>query len=350
MGAITLDEFFRRLKQGPPDPVYYCYGDEDVLKDEAVAALLDATVDPGLRDFNVDQRAAGELDAAGLHSLVNTPPMLAERRLVVLRGVEQLRKKSKARDALLAYLAAPSADTVLVLVQAAAAPPEADLARGATAVDVGRLPPHRVRSWIAHRAGRIGLALEPDAVDLLVAAAGDDLTRLVQELDKLRAVAGDRAATRADVASQVGAQHGVTVHDLADAVLARDGLKAAALVEPVLELAGMSGVRILSNLGTHLVGVALACEELERGTAPRQLAAVLHRHLLAARAYGLGDWKEVAEKWAAAAARWSMADVSRALRAALAADRALKDTTVTDERGIVSQLVLGLAVQAREAA
>lgn len=350
MGAMTLDELFRRLKQGPPDPVYYFHGDEDVLKDEAVAALLDATVDPGLRDFNVDQRAAAELDAEGLHSLVNTPPMLAERRLVVLRGVEQLRQKSKARDALLAYLAAPSSDTVLVLVQAAGEKPEADLARAATAVDVGRLAPHRIRGWIAHRAGRIGLTLEPDAVDLLIAAAGDDLTRLVQELDKLRAVAGDRAATRADVASQVGAQHGVTVHDLADAVLARDGLKAVALVEPVLELAGMNGVRILSSLGTHLVGLALAREELDRGTAPRQLAAVLLRHLFAARPYGLGDWKATAEKWATAAGRWSTADVSRALRAALAADRALKDTTVTDERGIVSQLVLGFAVQAREAA
>ena len=145
MGAITLDEFFRRLKPGPPDPVYYFHGDEDVLKDEAVAALLDATVDAGLRDFNVDQRAAGDLDAEGLHSLVNTPPMLAERRMVVLRSVEQLRKKSRARDALLAYLEHPSPDTVLALVQGGAEKPEADLMRRATAVDVGRLPPHRVR-------------------------------------------------------------------------------------------------------------------------------------------------------------------------------------------------------------
>ncbi len=350
MGAITLDEFFRRLKQGPPDPVYYFHGDEDVLKDEAVAALLDATVDAGLRDFNVDQRAAGELDAEGLHSLVNTPPMLAERRLVVLRGVEQLRKKSRVRDALLAYLENPSPDTVLALVQGGAEQPEADLIRRSTAVDAGRLPPQRVKNWIAHRAGRIKLTLEPDAVDLLLAAAGDDLTRLVQELDKLRAVAGDRPATRADVAAQVGAHHGVTVHDLADAVLARNGLKAAALVEPVLELAGMSGVRILSALGTHLVGLALAREELDRGTAARQLPAVLLRHLNAARPYGLGDWKETAAKWVTAAGHWSTADVSRALRAALAADRALKDTSVTDERGIVSQLVLGFAVQAREAA
>src|SRR5260370_32503441 len=105
MGAITLDEFFRRLKQGPPVPVYYFHGDEDVLKDEAVAAFLDATVDAGLRDFNVDQRAAGELDAERLHSLVHTPPMLAERRPVVFPGVAPLRQKYRLLAAPLASLA-----------------------------------------------------------------------------------------------------------------------------------------------------------------------------------------------------------------------------------------------------
>src|SRR5258708_35533369 len=204
MGAITLDEFFRRLKQGPPDPVYYFHGDEDVWKDEAVAALLDATVDAGLRDFNVDQRAAGELDAEGLHSLVNTPPMLAEHRLVVVRGVEQLRKKSRVRDALLAYLENPSPDTVLALVQGGAEQPEADLIRRSTAVDAGRLPPQRVKNWIAHRAGRIKLTLEPDAVDLLLAAAGDRLPRLVQGLEKVAPARGRRPATLCAVPPPAG--------------------------------------------------------------------------------------------------------------------------------------------------
>ena len=40
----------------------------------------------------------------------------------------------------------------------------------------------------------------------------------------------------------------------------------------------------------------------------------------------------------------------RPLRATLAADRALKGTTVTDDRGIVTQLVLGFAAMRREAA
>jgi hypothetical protein len=47
---------------------------------------------------------------------------------------------------------------------------------------------------------------------------------------------------------------------------------------------------------------------------------------------------------------WTAAELSAALRATLAADRALKGTTVTDDRGIVMQLVLGFAATRREVA
>src|SRR3989454_11395862 len=117
MGALTFDALLRSLKQGAPDLVYYLHGTEDVLKDEAVRALLERAVDPAARDFNVDARTAADLDPEALRALVDTPPMLAERRAVVLRGIEQLRKKGKTRDELLRYLDNPNPSTVLILIQ-----------------------------------------------------------------------------------------------------------------------------------------------------------------------------------------------------------------------------------------
>src|SRR2546422_1778356 len=104
MGALTFDALLRSLKQGAPDPVYYLHGEEDVLKDEAVRVLLERAVDPAARDFNVDQRSAADLDPETFNALVNTPPILAATRAVVLRGMEQLRKTAKVRQELLHYL------------------------------------------------------------------------------------------------------------------------------------------------------------------------------------------------------------------------------------------------------
>jgi len=87
MPGISFDAFSKLLKSGDIPPAIYLYGDEDVLKDEAVRAILDRVVDPGLRDFNYDQRSAGQLEAEAVETLCNTLPMMADRRLVVIREI-----------------------------------------------------------------------------------------------------------------------------------------------------------------------------------------------------------------------------------------------------------------------
>lgn len=350
MAALSFDALLRALKRGDPDPVYYLHGEEDVLKHEAVRALVDRAVEPGSRDFNVDQRSAADLDAEALHALLNTPPMLAERRAVVLRGVEQFRKKSKPRDALLAYLEHPSPATLLVLVQGDAEAPEADFTRCATTVLIERLPPERAVRWLAHAAGERELTIEPAAAELLVVALGSDLGALRQELDKLAVLVQGRPVGPADVSALVGVRYGETLQDLIDATLAREPARAARLVERVLAQSGMTGVRIVSALGTALVGAALSRAELDRSTPRARLADALFRHLLAARPFGLRGYKIEAGQWAEWGERWGAPELRSALRLTLATDRALKSTGVSDEGGLVRQLVLSLVVPAREAA
>src|SRR6059036_2770143 len=343
MGALTFDALLRSLKQEAraPDPVYYLHGDEDVLKDEALRALTARAVEAPARDFNVDTRSTADLDAAALRTLVDTPPLLAQTRVVVLRGIEQMRRGSKLRQELLRYLAAPNPTTMLILVQSAGEELDPEFARLATAVAVEPLPPERVVRWVAHRAKQVGLEMEPEAIALLVETAGPSLGALAQELDKLAAVTAGRTATREDVATLAGVRRGQTMHDLADA---------ARLVELVLEQAGVTGVRILTALGTAVIGTALARAELDRGTPGGRLTAVLLQHLRLARPFGLGDWGETAARWARWAEGWTSGELAQALRLARDADRALKSTTVTDEAGIVTQLVLQLGVLRREAA
>ena len=352
MGALTFDALLRSLKpEGrAPDPVYYLHGDEDILKDEALRALTARAMEAAARDFNVDTRSAADLDAATLRALVDTPPLLAQTRVVVLRGIEQMRRGSKARQELLRYLAAPNPTTVLVLVQSAGEKHDPELARLATTVAVEPLPPERVARWVAHRAKQLGLEMEAEAIAALVETASTGLSALAQELDKLTAVTAGRTATRDDVAALAGVRRGQTMNQLVDATLERRAADAARLVELVLEQAGVTGVRILTAVGTAIIGTALARAELDRGTPRGRLTAVLLQHLRLARPFGLGDWGETAARWGRWADGWTSGELGQALRLARDADRALKSTTVTDEGGIVTQLVLQLGVLRREAA
>src|SRR6266516_6635940 len=187
IAALTLDPLLRSLKKGTrvPEPVYLLSGDEDVLKDEAIRALVDMTVGSS-RDFNLDVRFAPDLTPESFHALVNTPPMLADRRAVVIRGVEQLgKRKTKLRDEVVRYLASPNPTTLLVLVVAAGEEPDTDLVRASTSVEFEALSAERVPRWLQHRATTLGLTLNADATELLLKAVGNDLSTLGRELEKL---------------------------------------------------------------------------------------------------------------------------------------------------------------------
>ena len=71
-------------------------------------------------------------------------------------------------------------------------------------------------------------------------------------------------------------------------------------------------------------------------------------HLKAARPFGVGPWGRATTNWIQWAARWRPEELEDALRSAWEADRALKSTTITDEAGVLTDMLLKLSV--REAA
>jgi len=224
MAALTLDALLRSLKKGAPvpEPVYLLHGDEDVLKDEAIRALVDATVGSS-RDFNLDVRFAPDLTPESFHALVNTPPMLADRRAVVIRVSNSWASGKPSCATRWFDTSLHQSTTMLVLVVAAGEEPDADLVRASTSVEVERLSAERMPRWLQHRATTLGLALAADATELLLKAVGNDLSTLSGELEKLASLmAGTgRSATPEDVSNLVGVRRDETVFDLVEAALER---------------------------------------------------------------------------------------------------------------------------------
>jgi DNA polymerase-3 subunit delta len=347
MADLTFDALHRALKQGDVANVYYLVGPEDVLKDEAVRLVLDRVLDPSLRDFNFDQRTAAGLDGEALESLLDTLPMLAERRVVVLRDVDGWQKKARTRTALLKWLAKPAPDTVLLLVQSAAEPePDKEFAARAVTVRCDALPPERAAKWVQREAAQSGLVLAPDAAAHLVKAVGAELSVLRAETAKLASLPEGTEVTLALIGDLVGVRHGETITDWRDAVLDDDTPRAAALVDPVLSQSGVSGVKLVTLLGTTLVGVSLARAQLDRGMRGRSLEQWLQNAIFRARPFGLPDWRAEPARWARWAERWSAERLRDALAATLAADQALKGTTLRDESSTMLDLVLQLAASA----
>lgn len=351
MPAHSLDVLLRALQKGQLETVYYLHGPEDILKEEAVRLILDRALDPSLRDFNFDQRSAGQLDPEAVGVLCTTLPMMADRRVVLLRDLEGWKRRPRTRAAFLEYLARPAIETVVILVQSSAEDEvDQELVKGAYSVSCDPLPEERALRWLARRAGELGVRLEEEAARHLLQAVGSDLGAVAAELQKLAALPSEVPLTAVQVGALVGVRHGETIYDWRDAVLDGEGGKAVRLLTPLLDQPGVSGVKLLTLLGTTLVGVGIARSHYDRRTRGPALTDVMFKMLLRLRIWGLPEYRKESARWAGWAPSWSATRVRNALRLTRDADQALKSTTVTDERGILSGLVLELAVPKAEAA
>lgn len=351
MPAQSYDAFFRGLKKGELAAAYYLHGGEDVLKDEALHAILDRALDPSLRDFNLDQRSAAQLDPEDVETLCTTLPMMADRRVVVVRDVEAWKRKTKARGAVLHHLERPAPETLLILVQGAAEEQaDKDLVKHAVAVDCSPLPTDRAVRWVLHRARGMSLALEPDAAEHLVRCVGADLGSLLAELHKLAALADQGPVTAAQVGDLVGVRHGETIFDWRDAIFDDQPGRAVALLAALLSQPGVTGVRLVTLLGTTLIGLGVTRAHYDRRLRGSALNDAAFKTLLKSRVFGLLSYKDEAARWARWAPRWPAGRVRAALEAALAADRALKGTTLSDDRAVLADLVMRMTVPFQEAA
>ena len=238
------------------DPAYLFVGDDDFRKHEALTKLLDAAVDPATRDFNLEVRRGSEISAETLGSILGTPPMLADRRVVVIRDASSLKKDAKTTAE--QYLERPAPDVILVLVQIGGEKADPRFGKATTVVFDPIMGP-TLTKWITARAEKtFGATITPDAVELLQNSVGNDLSHLNVELEKLASYSNGRPIDDAAVSAIVGVRREETLPALLDAIGERDAAAALRILPGVLEQPKSSGVFIVMVLGMQVLGTGFA--------------------------------------------------------------------------------------------
>lgn len=323
-------------------PAYYLHGDDDYLKDEELKRIIDAAVDPSTRDFNYEVLRGAEVDAESLGTMVSTPPMMADRRVLVIRDTNALKKD--ARAALDKYLKSPAPDLLLLLVGAAGTKTDAGLVKSTTAIAFEPLTGNRIPKWIAYYVEHdLGGTITPGAITLLQEAAGTDLSQLRVELDKLVSYAGDGPINEAAVSAVVGVRPGETMGDFLDAVARRDAPRALEILPIVLQQPKASAVTTVMALTAQTLALGWAQAARERGTHPAKLNGDLFNLLKESGGVYTGrSWGEFVAACVRASDVWTSQAVSEGLEALLEADACLKDTRLSSDEQLLATLVLTL--------
>ncbi len=340
MAVSALKVLRDAVKQHSFDTSYYIFGDDNYQKEDAVRQLLAAALDPGTRDFNLDVRHGPVLDARTLDSILQTPPMMAERRVVVIHDVTGLRKD--VRKSLDRYLEAPAPDTLLLLVAGLDGKDDKTLARVATPLEFGVLSADRVPKWIAHHVStELDTSITPQAAELLQNAVGNDLHQLVAELDKLASFAHGREIGEEDVSAVVGVRRGEMMPDLLDAIADRNSCRALEIVAHVLAQPKTSGVQLVMALATQFVITGWAKARRDEGTSFGRLQGEIFDLMKKSGSVFTGrTWGSAAFTWVRTVDSWDARSIDLALDALLVADAALKETRISSEEQVIANLIL----------
>ena len=223
-------------QKGEISSLYYFYGEEDFQRDQLLNALVETLIEPAARPFNLDIYRAEDIDIPQLIAQALTFPMMAQRRLIILKNADRL--PDSATPELFLLIESPPETTTIIIT---AAKPDGrkklfvELRKRATAIEFRPPYDNEIPAWIQTHVKTMGRQIAPDAAHLLHMSIGSNLRELNGEIEKLFIATSSDPISREHVAQVIDNTRGVTVFELADALGHRQLNKAQILIGRLCE-------------------------------------------------------------------------------------------------------------------
>ena len=267
MNRIIKETDFRREIKSEPRPCYFFFGEEDYLKNAAVKQAYAALGgDPAFDIFNYVIIDGREYTADKLLDTLAPPPMMADRKLVILQNLDLIGIKQSDFAELCEVLAALEDYDYNTLIITTASDgfspgslpkrPSAQLlalSELAVPVQFERSTPAKLAAWAQKHYAAHGASASAQVAAYTVDYCGRDMFALVSEIDKIACYAlfhGRTEVTQEDVATvatpatEYGAfafANAVSEGRRADALQILDDLKFRR-IEPMIILGEVIGI------------------------------------------------------------------------------------------------------------
>ncbi|MPR36399.1 DNA polymerase III subunit delta [Salmonirosea aquatica] len=189
--AQTPESVLKEIRGKDFKPVYFLYGDEPYYIDLIAEELEKRVVSEAEKGFNQFVIYGKDTDIASILGYAKRYPFMAERQLVLVKEANKLsgmdQKEQLAR--LEEYALNPLASTVLVFCYHDKADERRThikaFSKKGTLVQSKRLYDNKLPEWVTSYCHTHGVKISPKAVQMLVSNIGNDLKRIVSEIQKI---------------------------------------------------------------------------------------------------------------------------------------------------------------------
>ena len=324
---LTIDDLRAALAQRKVAPVYLFCGSEDFLVEEATDLVIESVLAPEHRGFNLDVMYGGDADARDVASHASSFPMMADRRVVVVRDLDKLANK----ELLSPYIEQPSPSTSLILHSTKPdfrKKPYLIAKRASSIIWFEPIRDYHVAGWISKRLKQQGWDIEPEAVKILAAYVGTSLREIQNELNKLYVFIGKRRLiTPDDIRAVVGVSKEYNVFELQNAIGAKNLARSTQVLSRMLD-AGESPILLIVMLTRYFTTLWKLRDLQRHGVAGGELAAKV----------GVSPY--FIKEYVAAADRFTLSEIEHSFETLVRADEQLKTSSVDPLQAMQNLIVI----------
>jgi DNA polymerase-3 subunit delta len=221
------------IKAGLIKPIYFLMGEEPYYIDKLTEFIEQNILQEHERDFNQSILYGRDVTIEDVIGTAKRFPMMADRQVVVVREAQEL---SRTIDKLEAYADNPQPTTVLVFAYKYKTLDKRKkitklLDKVGVVFESKKLYENQVGDWIKRVLSGQGYSIEPKAVAMLVEFLGTDLSKINNELEKLKIILPKgHTFTPNDIEENIGFSKDFNNFELRKAIGEKNQVKAYQIV------------------------------------------------------------------------------------------------------------------------
>jgi DNA polymerase-3 subunit delta len=228
-----FDKIMNDLQNKVFQPVYFLMGDEPYFIDRISDYIEKNVLDEAEKSFN--QTVIYGLDT-DIDNVINTArryPMMSEYQVVIVKEAQNINHVDK----LVYYVESPLKSTILVINYKYKKLDKrkklyASISKNGIVFESDKLYDSQIPDWITGYLEKAGLGIQPEAALLLSEYLGNDLEKIVNELDKLKITipANENTINTLHIENNIGISKDYNNFELQNALICKDVLKANRII------------------------------------------------------------------------------------------------------------------------